>query len=94
MAINPSKFDAAQLVVYLVLLPLLALMLLPILYIVFTAFKPIGELFAYPPRFITTHPTPDNFRRLFEATENPLFPFSFQWRRPTYCPKSGFTGGV
>ena len=31
MAINPSKFDAAQLVVYLVLLPLLALMLLPIL---------------------------------------------------------------
>ena len=36
MAINPSKFDAAQLVVYLVLLPLLALMLLPILYIVFT----------------------------------------------------------
>ena len=76
MAINPSKFDAAQLVVYLVLLPLLALMLLPILYIVFTAFKPIGELFAYPPRFITTHPTPDNFRRLFEATENTLFPLS------------------
>ena len=75
-AINPSKFDAAQLVVYLVLLPLLALMLLPILYIVFTAFKPIGELFAYPPRFITTHPTPDNFRRLFEATENTLFPLS------------------
>ena len=76
MAINPSKFDAAQLVVYLVLLPLLALMLLPILYIVFTAFKPIGELFAYPPRFITTHPTPDNFRKLFEATENTLFPLS------------------
>lgn len=76
IAINPSKFDAAQLVVYLVLLPLLALMLLPILYIVFTAFKPIGELFAYPPRFITTHPTPDNFRKLFEATENTLFPLS------------------
>ena len=76
MAINPSKFDAAQLVVYLVLLPLLALMLLPILYIVFTAFKPIGELFAYPPRFITTHPPPDNCRRLFEATEKTLFPLS------------------
>ena len=75
-AINPSKLDAAKLVVYLVLLPLLALMLLPILYIVFTAFKPIGELFAYPPRFITTHPTPDNFRKLFEATENTLFPLS------------------
>ena len=76
MAINPSKFDAAQLLVYLVLLPLLALIRLQILYSVLTAFTPIGELFAYPPRFITTHPTPDNFRRLFEATENTLFPLS------------------
>ena len=33
-------------------------------------------MFAYPPRFITTHPTPDNFRKLFEATENTLFPLS------------------
>lgn len=76
MAINPAKFETAQLVVYLILLPMLAVMILPILYIVFTAFKPMGELFAYPPKFITTNPTGDNFRKLFEATENTLFPLS------------------
>jgi len=52
------------------------LSLLPILYIVFTAFKPIGELFAYPPKFITLRPTFDNFRKLFEASENTVFPLS------------------
>lgn len=46
------------------------------MYIVFTAFKPIGELFAYPPKFITLRPTFDNFRKLFEASENTVFPLS------------------
>ena len=50
--------------------------ILPILYIVFTAFKPIGELFAYPPKFITTRPTMDNFKKLFEASEDTVFPLS------------------
>ncbi|MBO5200475.1 MAG: carbohydrate ABC transporter permease [Clostridia bacterium] len=58
------------------LLPMLALAILPIMYIVFTAFKPIGELFAYPPQFITERPTWDNFRKLFEASENTVFPLS------------------
>jgi len=49
---------------------------LPILYIVFTAFKPIGELFAYPPKFITLRPTLDNFKKLFEASEDTIFPLS------------------
>ncbi|MBQ8804051.1 MAG: carbohydrate ABC transporter permease [Tyzzerella sp.] len=61
---------------YICLTPMVLLSLLPILYIVFTAFKPIGELFAYPPKFITLRPTFDNFRKLFEASENTVFPLS------------------
>ena len=61
---------------YLLLSPMVLMSILPILYIVFTAFKPIGELFAYPPKFITTRPTMDNFKKLFEASEDTVFPLS------------------
>ena len=70
------RIRRSQLPAYIALTPMVLLSLLPILYIVFTAFKPIGELFAYPPKFITLRPTIDNFRKLFEASENTVFPLS------------------
>lgn len=70
------RFKRPQWSIYLMLMPMVLLSILPILYIVFTAFKPIGELFAYPPKFITTRPTFDNFRKLFEASEDTVFPLS------------------
>jgi len=35
---------------------------LPIIYSIICAFKPLSELFIYPPRFFVTNPTFDNFR--------------------------------
>ena len=70
------RFKRPQWSIYLMLLPMVLISILPILYIVFTAFKPIGELFAYPPKFITLRPTFDNFRKLFEASEDTIFPLS------------------
>ncbi len=49
--INPDKFHKSQLKFYAILIPVSAFMVLPILFIIFHAFKPIDELFAYPPRF-------------------------------------------
>lgn len=70
------RFKRPQWSIYLMLAPMVLMSLLPILYIIFTAFKPIGELFAYPPKFITLRPTFDNFRKLFEASEDTIFPLS------------------
>ena len=70
------RLNRSQWPVYLLLSPMVLMSILPILYIVFTAFKPIGELFAYPPKFITLRPTWDNFRKLFEASEDTIFPLS------------------
>ena len=70
------RLNRAQWPVYLMLSPMVLMSILPILYIVFTAFKPIGELFAYPPKFITLRPTMDNFRKLFEASEDTIVPLS------------------
>jgi len=70
------RMKRSQWPVYLMLSPMVLMSVLPILYIVFTAFKPIGELFAYPPKFITLRPTLDNFKKLFEASEDTIFPLS------------------
>lgn len=82
MSVKPTKkqkkfrFKRPQWHIYLLLAPMVLLSILPIMYIVFTAFKPIGELFAYPPKFFTLQPTMDNFRKLFEASEDTIFPLS------------------
>ncbi len=49
---------------YLVLVPLALFMSLPIIFIINHAFKPIEELFAFPPRFFVSNPSMDNFVKL------------------------------
>lgn len=63
--INPSSFHKSQIKFIVVLVPVSIFMILPIIYIFSTAFKPIEELFAYPPPFIVKHPTVMNFKFLF-----------------------------
>lgn len=59
--INPTKNDISHIKFYAVLVPISFFMVLPIIYILVTAFKPLSELFAYPPRFIVINPTLENF---------------------------------
>jgi ABC-type glycerol-3-phosphate transport system permease component len=74
--INPTRFHPSQLKFYAILLPLAIFMMLPIVFIMFHAFKPIDELFAYPPRFFVQKPTMDNFQQLFEQTSASGIPLS------------------
>ena len=73
---NPDKFDKGQIKIYLFVIPLVLITGLPIVYIFFHAFKPMEELFAFPPKFITTNPTFDNFRQLFKASRSAGIPLS------------------
>ena len=74
--INPNKFKVGQIKIFLLVLPLVILTGLPIVFIIFHAFKPMEELFAFPPKFITTNPTLDNFRKLFKASRTAGIPLS------------------
>ena len=74
--INPKKFEKGQIKILLAVLPLVILTGLPIVFIIFHAFKPMEELFAFPPKFITTNPTLDNFRKLFKASRTAGIPLS------------------
>ena len=73
---NPDKFEKGQIKLYLFVIPLALITGLPIVYIIFHAFKPMEELFAFPPKFITTNPTFDNFRQLFKASRSAGIPLS------------------
>lgn len=76
VGINPSRFDKSQIKYYIILAPFVAFMVLPIIFIVNHAFKPMGELFAFPPTFFVKSPTLDNFENLFKASQQTNVPFS------------------
>lgn len=69
ISINPKGFHKDQIKFYVVLLPLAIFMALPIVYIINHAFKPLGELFAFPPKFFAVNPTLDNFTKLGQTTQ-------------------------
>lgn len=74
--INPTKFEKTQIKFHIFLIPLSIFMLLPIVYIFATAFKPINELYAFPPTFFVKSPTFDNFKDLFAVSEVSKIPAS------------------
>ena len=74
--INPTRFNKSQLKIYAYIVPLALFMVLPIVFIISHAFKPMDELFAFPPRFFVIHPTLDNFKTLFSSTQSSGIPLS------------------
>ncbi len=74
--INPQRFDRGQIKLYVILAPLIIFMLLPIIYIFCHAFKPMDELFAFPPRFFVQRPTLSNFANLSKTARNAGIPMS------------------
>ncbi|MFA7075451.1 MAG: carbohydrate ABC transporter permease [Candidatus Izemoplasmatales bacterium] len=74
--INPSRFHKSQLKYIFILLPVVLFMALPLIYIFNVAFKPLEELFFYPPRFFAQRYTLSNFVRLFSITGASGIPMS------------------
>ena len=51
-------------------------MVLPMVYVLMQAFKPLDELWMYPPRFYVMNPTVTNFKDLFTLMNTSWVPFS------------------
>lgn len=58
------------------MIPICIVMALPIVFIFMNAFKPVDELFAYPPRLYVKNPTFQNFVDLFQLTSQTNIPMS------------------
>lgn len=51
-------------------------MAIPVVYSLVQAFKPLDEIYAYPPKFFVRNPTLNNFRQVSSLTSNLWVPFS------------------
>lgn len=61
---------------YIFMIALVCFTAMPLVYLVSTAFKPLDELFIFPPRFFVRNPTLANFSELLTVMDNSSVPFS------------------
>lgn len=71
--VNRSKAGTAGIMTILLLMA--AVMAIPMILIIGNAFKPLDELWLFPPRLIPTNWTLDNFRDMFTVLSNSQVPF-------------------
>lgn len=62
--------------VYIVMLFVVCFTMLPLVYLVCTAFKPLSELFVFPPQFFVRNPTLKNFSDLLLSMSSSAVPFT------------------
>lgn len=74
--VNLSRSAAGTFGIFLFMLAIGSFMALPLVYSVIQSFKPLEEIFAYPPRFFVQNPTFDNFRQVLVLSDNLWVPFS------------------
>lgn len=76
MRIFNKKITASRVCVYIFMIAMVSFTCLPLVYLVVTAFKPLDELFIFPPRFWVKNPTLNNFSELLLAMDSGSIPFS------------------
>lgn len=73
---NDKKSYVNWVIVYILVTILVMITSLPIVYVIVTAFKPLDELFVYPPRFFVKRPTLRNFVDLLGGLSSSVVPFT------------------
>lgn len=71
-----SRSAGGDLAIFLFLLIGAAFMSMPMIYTISSAFKPLNELFLFPPQFFVRNPTLDNFKDLFILMADYWVPFT------------------
>lgn len=89
-----SRSTWGNVILFLVLAILGAFMALPVVYTVVQAFKPMEELFVFPPRFMVVNPTLKNFRLIGQLTNNLWVPFSRYIFNSVFVSVVGTAGNV
>jgi len=71
-----------------------AFMVLPMIYTINSAFKPMDEIFLYPPRFFVRNPTMDNFQDLLVLLGKSWVPFSRYLFNTVFITVAGTAGHI
>ena len=70
------------------------IMLIPVVFSVSNAYKPLDELFVFPPRFFVRHPTFANFRILPSLFSDSLVPLSRYILNTLFITVAGTAGSI
>ncbi len=89
-----SRSLGGNLAILLMLTVVSLFMVIPLFYAVIQAFKPIDEIFAYPPKFFVRRPTLNNFTVVFELCRNLWVPFSRYTFNSLFVSVAGTLGYV
>ena len=73
MVVNTKKTIAADSILYALLIPMAAFALLPVLWLLFTAIKPPGEVFIFPPELLPRNPQWGNFATAWNTANFPRY---------------------
>lgn len=73
---KPNRSRAGDIGIYIMLVIFGVFFLIPMLFAVNNAFKPLDEVFLFPPRLFVNRPTLDNFADLFVLMGKTWVPFS------------------
>ena len=91
---SPNRSLAGDIGINIMLLIIGCMMALPLVYEIMQAFKPLNELFLYPPRFFVVNPTLKNFQDLFRLMGTSWVPFSRYIFNTAFIAIAGTFGNV
>lgn len=89
-----NRSTGGNVAVLLMLVILGSFMILPVVYTVVQAFKPMEELFLFPPRFMVQNPTIKNFKLISQLIDNLWVPFSRYLFNSVFVSAVGTAGNV
>ena len=70
------RISPGRVVTHIFMILLILFTSLPLVYLASTAFKPLDELYIFPPKFLAMRPTFENFSSLFTALSSTEVPFT------------------
>lgn len=76
MTTRRARSTGTWVLVYTVMILLVCFTALPLIYLVCTAFKPLSELYVFPPQFFVRNPTMKNFADLLLSLSSSAVPFT------------------
>ncbi|MCI8962793.1 MAG: carbohydrate ABC transporter permease [Eubacterium sp.] len=73
---KPNRSRGGDMGIYIMLILFGIFFVVPLVYTVSNAFKPLDEIYLYPPRFFVKNPTFNNFQDLLVVMSNSYVPFT------------------
>lgn len=91
---NSYRSTVGNILVFLFLLIIALFMVLPMVFIFSNAFKPLSELFIFPPKLFPQNPTFDNFTNLSALLGDSWLPFPRYILNSVFITAIGTTGNI